>query len=177
MKSECLSERLWCQRFLCEGLPTEILESKLSPASKCVFHWIIANQKCFESLLLSIRTFPECMRVCCVMGRPSLGDVISVYISIATHQFSFSLCKHVSLLSDFAMRRKWSHSSSLTCLKCLVRPQSCEKAMGWCTASQCKMLLFCAKTIVKVTQFWTSPSEEARRSRKDEKEARGRNWS
>ena len=30
----------------------------------------------------------------------------------------------------------------------LVRLQSCEKAMGWCTA-QCKMLPFCVETIVK----------------------------
>jgi len=29
-----------------------------------------------------------------------------------------------------------------------MRLQSCEKVMGWCTA-QCKMLLFCVKTIVK----------------------------
>jgi len=29
-----------------------------------------------------------------------------------------------------------------------MRLQSCEKAMGWCTA-QWKMLLFCAKTIMK----------------------------
>jgi len=29
---------------------------------------------------------------------------------------------------------------------CLVRLQSCE--LDWCTA-QCKMLLFCAKTIMK----------------------------
>jgi len=28
----------------------------------------------------------------------------------------------------------------------VMRLQSCEKVMGWCTA-QCKMLLFCAKTI------------------------------
>jgi len=28
-----------------------------------------------------------------------------------------------------------------------MRLQSCEKAMGWYTA-QCKMLLFCAKTIM-----------------------------
>ena len=32
----------------------------------------------------------------------------------------------------------------------------------WCTA-QCKML-FCAKTIVKESQFWTSPSEEERKT-------------
>jgi len=36
----------------------------------------------------------------------------------------------------------------VTGLNCLVTLQSCEKATGWCTA-QCKMLLFCAKTIVK----------------------------
>jgi len=28
----------------------------------------------------------------------------------------------------------------------LVRLQSCEEAIGWCTV-QCKMLLFCAKTM------------------------------
>jgi len=30
----------------------------------------------------------------------------------------------------------------------LVRLQSCEKVMGWCT-TQCKMLLFCVKTIMR----------------------------
>ena len=44
--------------------------------------------------------------------------------------------------------RLWSHSCSVTGLNCLMRVQSCEKVMGWCTA-QCKMLLFCAKTVVK----------------------------
>jgi len=39
-------------------------------------------------------------------------------------------------------------SFSVTSLKRLVRLQSCEKAMGWCTA-QCKMLLFCMKTTKK----------------------------
>jgi len=29
-----------------------------------------------------------------------------------------------------------------------VRLQTCEKVMGWCTA-RCKMLPFCAKTIMK----------------------------
>jgi len=41
--------------------------------------------------------------------------------------------------------QKWSHSSSLTGLNCLVRLQSCEKVMGWCTV----LLLYCAKTNVK----------------------------
>jgi len=43
---------------------------------------------------------------------------------------------------------KWSHSSSVMGSKPLVRHQRCEKVMGWCTA-QCKMLPFCAKTIMK----------------------------
>ena len=34
-----------------------------------------------------------------------------------------------------------------------------KKVMSWCNA-QCKMLLFCVKTIMEVTQFWTSPSDE-----------------
>jgi len=41
-------------------------------------------------------------------------------------------------------RRRRSYSCSLTGLKCLVRLQSCEKALGWCTAL-CKILLFCLK--------------------------------
>ena len=48
--------------------------------------------------------------------------------------------------------------------KCLVRLQTCEKAMGWCTA-QYKMLPFCVKTIEKESRrrsmkksktFWPS---------------------
>ena len=39
---------------------------------------------------------------------------------------------------------KWSHSCSVTSSNCFVRLQSCEKAMGWCTA-QCKILLLCGK--------------------------------
>jgi len=45
-------------------------------------------------------------------------------------------------------RRKGSHSSSVSGSNRLVRLQTWKKAMGWCTA-QWKMLLFCAKTIVK----------------------------
>ena len=53
------------------------------------------------------------------------------------------MCKH-----EEKWRHKVSHSSSVSGSNHLVRLQSCEKAMGWCTA-QCKMLLFCVKTIVK----------------------------
>ena len=42
-------------------------------------------------------------------------------------------------------------SSSVTSLNQLVRLQSYEKAMGWCTA-QYKMQLFCMKTNVKESQ-------------------------
>jgi len=47
-------------------------------------------------------------------------------------------------------RRKGSHSCSVSGSNRLVRLQTWKKAMGWCTA-QWKMLLFCAKTIVKVS--------------------------
>ena len=43
--------------------------------------------------------------------------------------------------------RRWSHSSSVTGSKRLMRLQSCEKAMGWCSA-QFKMLLYCVKNIL-----------------------------
>jgi len=45
-------------------------------------------------------------------------------------------------------RRKGSHSCSVSGSNRLVRLQTWKTAMGWCTA-QWKMLLFCAKTIVK----------------------------
>jgi len=48
--------------------------------------------------------------------------------------------------------------------KCLARLQSCEKAMGLCTALY-KMLLFHAYTQVRARfmQYCASPSEERRR--------------
>ena len=63
---------------------------------------------------------------------------------------------YISLLSDSCAcvhvkkkwRRKGSHSSSVSGSSRLAWLQPWTKAMGWCTA-QWKMLLFCAKTIVK----------------------------
>ena len=63
---------------------------------------------------------------------------------------------YISLLSDLCacvhVKKKWcrkgSHSPSVSDSNCLVWLQTCEKATAWCTA-QWKMLLFCAKTIVK----------------------------
>ena len=52
----------------------------------------------------------------------------------------------------------------MTVLNRLVRLQSCEKAMGWCTAL-CKMLLFSVKTILK-----ESHSFELARLKKKKKE-------
>ena len=46
------------------------------------------------------------------------------------------------------LRRKGNHSSSVGGSNRLVWLQKRKKAMGWCTA-QWKMLLFCAKTVVK----------------------------
>ena len=75
---------------------------------------------------------------------------------------------YISLLSDLytcvhvkkKWRRKGSHSSSVSGSNRLVRLQTWKKAMGWYTA-QWKMLLFCAKNhCERVTQIWTSPSEE-----------------
>ena len=45
----------------------------------------------------------------------------------------------------------WSHSCWVTSLK-HTRLRNCEKAMGWCTA-QCKMLLFCVKTVMKASPW------------------------
>ena len=46
------------------------------------------------------------------------------------------------------LRRKGSHSFSVSGLSCFVRLQIWKKAMVWCTA-QWKILLSCIKTIVK----------------------------
>ena len=70
---------------------------------------------------------------------------------------SANLCNNYTFwLSDLCtcvhMKKKWrhkgSHSSSVSGSNHLMRLQTWKKAMGWCTA-QWKMLLFCAKTIVK----------------------------
>jgi len=47
---------------------------------------------------------------------------------------------------------KWSHSSSVTGLNRLVRLQSCDKGMSWCTA-RCKMMLFCANHCTSPSLF------------------------
>ena len=57
-----------------------------------------------------------------------------------------SLCAYVHVKKKW--RRKGSHSSSVSGSNRFVWLQTWKKAMGWCTA-QWKMLLFCAKTIVK----------------------------
>ena len=63
---------------------------------------------------------------------------------------------YILLLSDLCacvhVKKKWhrkgNHSSSVSGSNHLVRLQTRKTAMGWCTA-QWKMLLFCAKNIVK----------------------------
>ena len=55
---------------------------------------------------------------------------------------------YILLLSEEKWHPKGSHSYSVSGLYCLVSLQTCKKAISWCTA-QWKMLLFCAKTIVK----------------------------
>jgi len=52
-----------------------------------------------------------------------------------------------------------------------MRLQSCENVMGWCTAVNAA---FCVKTIVKVMQFWTSPSEEEEEEEEERKKERKR---
>ena len=84
------------------------------------------------------------------------------------------LCNnYISLLSDLCacvhVKKKWcrkgSHSSSLSGSSRLAWLQTWKKAMGWCTA-QWKMLLFCAKTIVKESRKF----ELARLKKKKKKE-------
>ena len=84
---------------------------------------------------------------------------------------------YISLLNDLCAcvhvkkkwRRKGSHSSSVSGSNRLVWLQPWKKAMGWCT-TQWKMLLFCAKTIVKESRKF----ELARLKKKKKKKKRRR---
>ena len=91
----------------------------------------------------------------------SIGWRITGFLKHSPHTNSISnsaiLCNnYISLLSDLCacvqMKKKWrrkgSHSSSVSSSNRLVWLQTWKKAMDWCIA-QWKMLLFCAKTIVK----------------------------
>jgi len=86
---------------------------------------------------------------------------------------------HISLLSDLCacvhVKKKWcrkgSHSSSVSSSNRLAWLQTWKKAMGWYTA-QWKMLLFCAKTIVKESRKF----ELAHLKKKKKKNEKERNF-
>ena len=80
------------------------------------------------------------------------------------------------LLSDLCacvhVKKKWrcKGSHSVSSSNRLVRLQTCKKAMGWCTA-QWKMLLFCAKTIVKESRkFELARLKKKKKKKKKKKE-------
>jgi len=83
---------------------------------------------------------------------------------------------YISLLSDLYacvhVKKKWhrkgSHSSSVSSLNRLVRLQTCKKAMGWYTA-QWKMLLFCAKSIMKESRKFELARLKKKKKRKKKK--------
>ena len=89
------------------------------------------------------------------------------------------LCNnYISLLSDLCtcihVKEKWhckrSHSSSLSSSNHLVRLQTWEKVMGWCSA-QWKTLLFCVKTIVKEShKFELARHKKKKKKKKKQKE-------
>ena len=85
---------------------------------------------------------------------------------------------YISLLSDLCacvhVKKKWrhkgSHSSSVSGSSRLAWLQIWKKAMGWCTA-QWKMLLFCAKTIVKESRkFELARLKKKKKKKKKKKE-------
>ena len=91
----------------------------------------------------------------------SIGWRITGFLQMLPHTNNISNSailrnNYITLLSDLCAcvhvkkkwRRKGSHSSSVSGSNRLAWLQTWQKAMGYCTA-QWKMLLFCAKTIVK----------------------------
>ena len=129
----------------------------------CSCHFFLAADACFSWSLPSITE---------QQVSPHRAEESQAFFKHSPHTNSISNSailrnNYISLLSDLCAcvhvekkwRRKGSHSSSVSSSNLLVWLQTWKKVMGWCTA-QWKMLLFCAKTIVKVTQIWTSPSEE-----------------
>ena len=96
------------------------------------------------------KTLPISMHTNHVSSSAILSNNYTSLLSICAHAYKWR-----------KWNNKWNHSSSVTSLKCLTRLQGCEKMMGWYTPL-CKVLLFCAKTVVKSHTIWTSPSEELR---------------
>ena len=87
------------------------------------------------------------------------------------------LCNNcISLLSDLCAcvhvkkkwRRKGSHSSSVSGLNCFVWLQTWKKEMGWYTA-QWKMLLFCAKNIMKESRKFELARLKQKKNKKKKK--------
>ena len=84
---------------------------------------------------------------------------------------------YIPFLSDLCacihLNKKWrckgSHSSSVSGSNHLERLQTWKKVMGWCTA-QWKMLLFCAKTIMKESRkFELARLKKKKKKRKKKK--------
>ena len=63
------------------------------------------------------------------------------YVSLLSDRFSSHAYKHENGVTNEAIVIEWAAAGAWW------RLGDCEKAMGWCTA-RCKMLLFCAKTIM-----------------------------
>jgi len=85
------------------------------------------------------------------------------YWLIASHDFFVRMCKQNGVCGEAIVQKH---------LERFVRlPVSCKKAMGWCTAQR-KILLFCAKTIVKDLRNF----ELARLKKKKKKKERKTFW-
>ena len=122
----------------------------------------------------------------CLIMSWSFPSLASYAVLAEESQAFFKLSQHTNSISNSAIlrnnlhfvakwfvrmrtreekwRRKVNHSSSMSGSNRLMWLQTWKKAMGWCT-TQWKMLLFCAKTIVKESRKF----ELARLKKKKEK--------
>ena len=99
---------------------------------------------------------------------------VSMHIDCISNSATLSSTFHCKVLFVHAYKwRKWhniwSHSFSVTAFNYLMSLRSCGKGIAWYTA-QCKMLLFCARTIVKVSSnFEVACLKEKKEKKKKEK--------
>ena len=119
------------------------------------------NNALFPSVLVPTQNSQDLLSAFSPELQLSIKSCHLLWCKLAMGSSVLCACVHV----NEKWCRKGSHSSSVSGSNLPVWLQTWKKAMGWCTV-QWKML-FCVKTIVKVTQIWTSLKKEKTKKKKN----------